>query len=90
MNFKTQVTGENNERPDIIGMNEKRNEILIIEAKFWAYLTENQPVEYIKRLQNSNYNGLKVLTFICPDQRISSLKSELKRRCDIINFDSLP
>jgi len=79
--FKTQVTGENNERPDIIGMNEKRNEILIIEAKFWAYLTDNQPVGYIKRLQKSQYDGLKVLSFICPDKRVSSLWNELKRRC---------
>ena len=88
--FETQIVGENNERPDLIGMDTKRDEVLIVEAKFWAYLTDNQPVEYLKRLQGSNYKGPKVKTFICPDQRISSLKSELKRRCDIINFDSLP
>lgn len=81
--FKTQVTGENLERPDLIGINDKREEVVIIESKFWAGLTSNQPVEYLKRLEKSSYEGNKLMVFICPNQRITSLWNELVRKCNI-------
>jgi len=71
----SQSVGKNNERPDISGVNEKGNEVLIIEAKFWASLTENQPIEYLKRLNENS-----ILIFICPKLRINSLNNEIERK----------
>ena len=50
--FRTQVTGESGERPDLSGFDEIERECLLIEAKFWAGLTSAQPVEYLKRLSD--------------------------------------
>ncbi|ADQ14488.1 hypothetical protein [Halanaerobium hydrogeniformans] len=82
IHFKTQQSGKDLTRPDMVGVNEKQEEILIIESKFWAGLTENQPIAYLKRLEESNYSGVKILLFICPEKRINSLWSELKRKCN--------
>lgn len=80
--FKTQQSGTNLTRPDIEGVNKNQEEIIIIESKFWAGLTENQPIAYLKRLKESNYLDDKILLFICPEKRLTSLWSELKRKCD--------
>ena len=56
-------------RPDIAGYSDGRLKILC-EAKFYAGLTENQPVSYLKRLKTENGDGL---VFICPENRIVSL-----------------
>lgn len=72
ISFLSQVHGENNEIPDLFGYDKKGSEVIIIETKFWASLTGNQPGTYIKRL---NENG--TLIFVCPDLRIHSLKTEI-------------
>ena len=46
--------------------------MIILETKFWASLTDNQPLTYLNRLSE---NG--VLAFICPDLRKISLQSEI-------------
>lgn len=76
LRFKTQVTGQNLERPDISGFDDNNNEKIIIEAKFWAALTDNQPNEYLKRLAPSG----GVLLFVCPSLRVGLLWKELSRR----------
>ena len=63
-------------RTDISGIDINGNEIIIFEAKFWASLTENQPVSYLKRLPPGN----SVLVFICPDLRKNSLYIELDKK----------
>ena len=51
VNYSTQVHDQlDNAIPDIIGFNENSQPAVIIEAKFWAGLTKNQPVTYLKRL----------------------------------------
>ena len=79
LRFRTQVVGENS-RPDIVGVAPDGTEKLILEAKFWAGLTEAQPVEYIRRL--SSDDGA-TLGFIAPDARIESLWRELVARISI-------
>ncbi len=83
LNFRTQVVGSNNERPDISGYDSKNNELVLCESKFWAGLTENQPLGYIKRLKGNGVTGEKALVFICPNERKISLWGELLRLCDI-------
>ena len=83
LSFRTQVSGEKLERPDITGFDEHARERLIIEAKFWAALTANQPVEYLKRLSGEN----NVLMFVCPDLRVRLLWDELVRLIQIANIE---
>lgn len=77
VNYLTQSVGGKLERPDISGINTEGKEKLIIEAKFWASLTKNQPIEYLNRLY-----GNSVLLFICPKLREAALFNELKFRLE--------
>lgn len=72
--YKTQVTGKEKERPDIVGFSNAGKEMLICEAKFYAALTENQPNGYLKRLMDSSGKGL---VFLCPQNRASGLWNQL-------------
>ncbi len=56
-------------RPDIAGYSAGTLQILC-EAKFYAGLTPNQPVSYLKRLQGTKNSGV---VFICPKNRVISL-----------------
>lgn len=67
--YTCQDTDSEHGRPDIAGYSDGKLRILC-EAKFYAGLTENQPVSYLKRLQAENGGGL---VFICPENRIVSL-----------------
>lgn len=83
LNFSTQNIGGKSERPDISGFDTDGNEILILEAKFWAALTDNQPIEYLKRLKQNS-----ALVFICPTLRVRPVFDELLKRVKTtqINF----
>ncbi len=61
-------------RPDIAAYQNGQLKILC-EAKFYAGLTENQPVSYLKRLSSVNDSGL---IFICPRNRIISLWDKIR------------
>ena len=75
---KTQVTGYDGTRPDLILFGPGGNERVIVEAKFWAELTENQPGTYLARL--SNGDAASALLFVAPEKRQESLWIELRRR----------
>ena len=65
LSYKTQNVGDKLERPDISGINENGEEVLLIEAKFWASLTSNQPNEYLNRLTDNS-----ILIFLVPSLRL--------------------
>ena len=50
---------------------------MLVEVKFWAELTPNQPNAYLKRLPS---DGPAVLVFLAPEHRIQSLWPQLKGR----------
>jgi len=75
LRFISQKVEEKRERPDIVGVDENGEEKLIIEAKFWATLTENQPNEYLKDLAE---NG--ILLFIVPSKRTRIIFNEVLRK----------
>ena len=75
MSYYTQNIGKDLERPDISGIDIDGNEVLLIEAKFWASLTHNQPNGYLKRLNNNS-----VLVFVVPTLRIRTVFEEVKNR----------
>ena len=72
----TQVS-EAGTRPDIVCYDRSGAERVLIEAKFWAGLTDNQPVAYLKRLPDDRPSALLV---IAPTARFESLWPELQRR----------
>ena len=75
--IRTQVSGDEGTRPDLAGFDQDGRERVLIEAKFWAGLTENQPVAYLERLPA---NKPSVLLFVAPAARIDLLWAELGRR----------
>lgn len=75
INYITQNIGDKLERPDISGINNEGKEVIIVEAKFWASLTENQPIEYLRRLGKDS-----ILMFICPTLRVRPIFDELHMR----------
>lgn len=76
---KTQVIGVDGTRPDLVGFDEEGQERVLIEVKFWAGLTANQPNGYIKRLPQDSPS---VLMFLVPDDRVRSLWPQLRKRLD--------
>ena len=78
ISFQTQSKGEEGETPDLIGLDAEGREVILGEAKFWAGLTDNQPVSYIRRLEK---NKGKLLLFIAPGTRFETLWPELLRLC---------
>ncbi len=75
--FQTQATGEDKAIPDMVGKDSDGNEILIIESKFWAGLTDNQPVKYIERMPKDQKTAI---VFLAPKLRFPTLWHELLRR----------
>lgn len=76
--FRTQAADTDNAIPDLVGCDESGQPVVIVEAKFWAGLTDNQPAAYLKRLP-PDVPGL--LVFIAPEARFQTLWPELFRRC---------
>lgn len=76
--FRTQATGDDNARPDLVGTDSKSRQVILVESKFWAGLTDNQPVTYLERLPDETD---ALLLFVAPAKRFSTLWSELLRRC---------
>ena len=68
------VTPDETGRPDIVGaIGTERH--LIIEGKFWATLTDNQPVEYLHKLVDGG-----CLVFVVPQPRLETVGAEILRR----------
>ncbi|MDZ4745688.1 MAG: hypothetical protein SGJ05_06765 [bacterium] len=75
LTYTTQNIGDKLERPDVSGSNAGGTEVLIIEAKFWAALTDNQPLVYLSRLGSNS-----MLMFVCPTLRVRPVFDEIHKR----------
>lgn len=73
--FVTELATKNNGRLDITWLNENGEKVIIIEWKFRANLTKNQPVNYLKELIDTG----KIL-FLVPEKRKMSLEYEIYKR----------
>ena len=73
--YVTELSTDDNGRPDITGLESDGSKSVIIEGKFWANLTNNQPNNYLKELSD---NGK--LLFVAPDSRLSSLQNQIQAR----------
>ena len=74
----TEVTGQQGDRLDMVGFDESNTERVLIEVKFWAGLTDNQPNTYLSRLPKDGDPA--VLLFVAPEQRLETLWVEILRR----------
>ena len=82
LHFRTQQT-EGSIRPDMWGLDGSEPRVFV-ENKFWAGLTDNQPVAYLKQL--SNYAQPSVLLIVAPEAREQTLWRELNRRIKDANI----
>ncbi|MDE2687051.1 MAG: hypothetical protein OXI16_06065 [Chloroflexota bacterium] len=76
---RTQVTGDTGARPDLVGFDADDAERVLIEAKFWAGLTENQPNGYLERLPKDRPSAL---LFVAPEARRDTLWAEFAPPCE--------
>ena len=76
--LRTQASWQDGAIPDLVGLDNEDRYVLIIESKFWAYLTPNQPNTYIERLP---LDRPAILLFIAPASRLPTLWQELVDRC---------
>ena len=74
---KSQVIQADGTIPDLVGFDENCKERVLVEVKFWAGLTPNQPNAYLERLPS---DGPAVVVFLAPEDRIQSLWPQLKGR----------
>lgn len=79
LTFETQAAGEDMSQPDMAGYDQGGNGVLLLEAKFWAGLTENQPVTYLRSLPA---DVPSLLVFVCPGKRFVTLWPKLTNRCN--------
>lgn len=78
LRFRTQQT-EGSIRPDMCGFHQTEPRVFI-ENKFWAGLTDNQPVTYLRQL--ASYTQPSVLLMVVPEAREHVLWRELRRRLE--------
>ena len=76
--FNTQRVYQRSKKPDLVAFNEGR-EVLLVESKFWATLTPNQPNGYL-RLMMKDLPHAKNLLFIAPEARQDELWKELREQ----------
>ena len=75
LSFRTQVSSEEYGQPDLVGRSDEGN-VLIIEAKFDAGFTENQPVAYFEHFAVAG-----LLLFVVPEYRRQTAWAQLCERC---------
>jgi len=73
--YITELSTNDNGRPDITGVDNTGDKVVIIEGKFWANLTDNQPMNYLAELPVDGK-----LLFLVPNKRLGSLEIEIKKR----------
>lgn len=83
LGFRTQASANDQAIPDLVGEDDQGRQVLIAEAKFWAGLTDAQPVVYLRRFE---VVGHGVLLVIAPAARLELLWNELVRRCEEAQF----
>ncbi|MGG3471344.1 hypothetical protein ABES02_28220 [Neobacillus pocheonensis] len=77
LSFQSQVYSNDKGIPDIVGFDANNDPVYIIEGKFWAGLTSNQPVAYLDRLDDGKPS---ILFFLVPKLRMEFVWGELIQR----------
>jgi hypothetical protein len=85
LQFRSQQT-EGNIRPDIWGYEETEPHVFV-ENKFWAGLTENQPISYLRQL--AEYTQPTILLVVVPVAREQTMWRELNRRLEDVGISAI-
>jgi hypothetical protein len=86
LEFRAQQA-EGSIRPDLWGFCENQPRVFV-ENKFWAGLTDNQPVPYLQQLARYPYSTL--LLMVAPEAREQTLWRELMRRLGAAQIPMMP
>ena len=81
--LRVEETLADGKRPDVLLLGPAGNRVGFMEVKFWAGLTEAQPVNYLEALNESDR---EVLVFLAPTRRLASLRNELIERCKLASM----
>ena len=76
--IEAELVQEEGSRPDLTIHDGDGHVRILVENKFWAGLTDAQPVSYLKDVPEDPPSALM---FIVPEQRVSAVWQELERRC---------
>ena len=79
---QTEVKVNKDARVDLVGFDEGNAKRALIEVKFWAGLTENQPNVYLRELLKNPPSKPSALLFVAPVSRQETLWPELLRLAD--------
>lgn len=83
---KTQQVASDDSRPDMALHDTEGRLVGLVEVKFWAGLTDAQPLAYLQQLDVA-VGG--VLIFIAPTKRLMSLTHEIENRCRVAGRELL-
>lgn len=72
--YRTQYAGQDQAIPDLAGLDSAGRPVLLVENKFWAGLTPNQPAAYLGRLPE---DGPGLLLFVVPAKRLHNIWPDL-------------
>lgn len=75
---RSQVGAEDGSRPDLEAQDAAGHPVVVFESKFWAGLTDAQPVSYLNHLKEQG----GVLCFIAPRGRLPFLWADVMTRAD--------
>lgn len=75
---RSQVGAEDGSRPDLEALDAAGHPVIVFESKFWAGLTDAQPVSYLKHLKEQG----GVLCFVAPRGRLPFLWVDVLTRAD--------
>ena len=70
LDFRSQVHMQYGSIPDLVGATADEKGVLLVESKFWAQLTPNQPTGYLSRLPKDREG---MVLFIAPESRYKDL-----------------
>lgn len=76
---ETQVTYEDGSRPDMAGYDKNNVKRMLVEAKFWAALSEGQASGYARQF---DHPGPVALVFISPELRVPTLWASIQRQME--------
>ncbi|MGE3449322.1 MAG: hypothetical protein AB7H92_17280 [Microbacteriaceae bacterium] len=79
--WSSQVSaGDESGRPDLVCFDTVGRPVVMVEAKFWAELTKNQPTTYLARQATTfgDSEEPRALLFIAPASRVDSLLVQLR------------
>jgi hypothetical protein len=82
--FSTQQVADDESTPDLVGTDSDGAGVFVLEAKFWAGLTPNQPGSYLRNLPSAKPG---VVLVVAPTRRLETLWPKLVRATEAAGFD---